>query len=1421
MHLLLFFLPAFISFGAPQSNFPIWPLMNCNETLNAGPDVTICHPGGDVQLNATFSGNVNNILEIEWTPVDGLSDPNILNPIASVTQTTTYTVTLKHFTGNNLFVNGDFESGNTGFTSDYNYSPNDLVPEGVYAITNNPSIQHPGFSPCGDHTSGSGNMMAVNGAGTPNQNVWCQTIPVIPNTIYVFSAWVTSLVGASPAILQFSANNVLLGAEFNAPNNTCEWQQFYNLWNSGAATSATFCIVNQNVATGGNDFAMDDIYLSEVCEYEDEVTITVLDEIVENQAYAVCTGESIIVGGQSFQNSGQFEVVLNSFQGCDSTIMVDIEVIDVEAYIDPPAAISCLFPEITLDGSLSTGSYGISTFFWSTSNGLILTNPMSPSVSVGKGGTYQLLVSTDANGVICYDSLTVIVPYDTISPDFTILKPDPLSCQDSILELQAILNNLPLGGSLDWITFDGFILSGHNTLNPTVKGTGTYTLIVTNPENGCTATRSVDVVSDTLKPVLALLATPDITCRDTQVILSAQVISPAGGWVLNWSTANGLILANGQSLQPIVGKAGSYLLTVTDTLSGCVSTIQALINDDLLSPVASLHAMDTLGCQQDSLTPYLLVLPDSIPLSYLWSSSDGMILSGNNAPDPVLGGIGNYQVIVENTANGCRDTALMVVIRNEILPVVDAGPDLIIDCLADSVQALSTGTDAGAEMAFSWSLNGMVFDTILQPWFLLPGTYILDVTNTQNRCQNSDTLLVTDIRAQPAILINPPDILTCSSPTTVLDAGNSDSGQHLFSWSGPTGGIASGGNALMPVVQLPGWYFLSIVDTSNHCTAFDSVFVSQDIAAPAILFAFPDSLDCNQPQITLGATANPVSNVSFLWSSFTGNIISGATTPSPLVNGGGYYALLLTNNVNGCVTTDSVFVFKDPNLPSVSIAMADTLTCNNTQLSLLATYQSPGSNLSFNWSTTNGTILSGGNTLTPVINQPGTYFITLTDNDTGCQTTDEITILQNITVPPGAIPTPALITCSQLTSALMLTVAGSPQIIWSTANGLIQGSTLGAAISVSAPGLYQAIWVIPENGCADSLTVQVLEDKQQPVAVAGPDQLLPCNPQELILNGGLSIGKGPLVFDWSTSGQILSGSQTAQPLIAATGQYVLEVTDSANGCSNTDTLLITQQLPQGIDLDLTPPGCRKAEGTLGVFGSSGGQPPYFFRIQGIDQDQPAGTSLLLAPGTWSITLFDALGCSFDTTIIMPDRQDLSLQAPNEVWVVYGDSGLIELQPNIPASAIDTVIWDPYLYLSPTADKLTWYTHATLAMQYKVKIKTADGCDASALIQVLIDNDPTIFVPNVFSPGNGDGVNDRFFPYSKPGSVLSIRSMNIYDRWGAQVFTMADFPADDEQFGWDGLHHGRLLNPAVFVWVIEAVLNTGEVVLLKGDVTLTN
>jgi hypothetical protein len=124
----------------------------------------------------------------------------------------------------NLVVNGDFSSGNTGFSSSYSYSSGDLHPEGKYDILTNPKVDHSNFSACGDHTTGSGNMMAINGATVAGVSVWCQTVAVSANSTYTFSAWLASVHPSNPAILQFSINGVNLGSTFTASSTTCNWQ---------------------------------------------------------------------------------------------------------------------------------------------------------------------------------------------------------------------------------------------------------------------------------------------------------------------------------------------------------------------------------------------------------------------------------------------------------------------------------------------------------------------------------------------------------------------------------------------------------------------------------------------------------------------------------------------------------------------------------------------------------------------------------------------------------------------------------------------------------------------------------------------------------------------------------------------------------------------------------------------------------------------------------------------------------------------------------------------------------------------------------------------------------------------------------------------------------------------------------------------
>jgi len=159
----------------------------------------------------------------------------------------------------NLLPNGTFESGNSDFTSAYGYNPGNLVPEGKYDVVTNPRADHGSFAACGDKTAGTGKMMVINGAPTAGVNVWCSTISTTANSDYIFSTYVTSVHATSPAVLQFSINGVALGSNFNASGTTCAWNQFCQTWNSGAATSANICIVNQNTAATGNDFALDDI----------------------------------------------------------------------------------------------------------------------------------------------------------------------------------------------------------------------------------------------------------------------------------------------------------------------------------------------------------------------------------------------------------------------------------------------------------------------------------------------------------------------------------------------------------------------------------------------------------------------------------------------------------------------------------------------------------------------------------------------------------------------------------------------------------------------------------------------------------------------------------------------------------------------------------------------------------------------------------------------------------------------------------------------------------------------------------------------------------------------------------------------------------------------------------------------------------
>lgn len=153
--------------------------------------------------------------------------------------------------------NGNFEAGNTGFTTDLTYKMTTGNGAGQYTVDTNPNAWFGAFASFGDHTSGSGNMMIVNGSTAAGATVWSQTITVAANTNYEFGGWIAAIF-PGPSVLSFAIDAESIGT-ISGPPGVANWDGFSFNWSSGLATSATLSLLQGSTAFSGNDYALDDL----------------------------------------------------------------------------------------------------------------------------------------------------------------------------------------------------------------------------------------------------------------------------------------------------------------------------------------------------------------------------------------------------------------------------------------------------------------------------------------------------------------------------------------------------------------------------------------------------------------------------------------------------------------------------------------------------------------------------------------------------------------------------------------------------------------------------------------------------------------------------------------------------------------------------------------------------------------------------------------------------------------------------------------------------------------------------------------------------------------------------------------------------------------------------------------------------------
>ena len=94
---------------------------------------------------------------------------------------------------------------------------------------------------------------------------------------------------------------------------------------------------------------------------------------------------------------------------------------------------------------------------------------------------------------------------------------------------------------------------------------------------------------------------------------------------------------------------------------------------------------------------------------------------------------------------------------------------------------------------------------------------------------------------------------------------------------------------------------------------------------------------------------------------------------------------------------------------------------------------------------------------------------------------------------------------------------------------------------------------------------------------------------------------------------------------------------------------------------------------------------------------------------------------------------------------------------------------------------------------------------------------TVHFPDSFSP-NSDLINAKFYGLGDK-CISKIITLEIFDRWGCQVFITNNIPPSDESFGWDGKMNGKELSAGIYVYMAKAQLLDGSIEQYEGSINL--
>jgi gliding motility-associated-like protein len=479
------------------------------------------------------------------------------------------------------------------------------------------------------------------------------------------------------------------------------------------------------------------------------------------------------------------------------------------------------------------------------------------------------------------------------------------------------------------------------------------------------------------------------------------------------------------------------LVTTPTTCSFCPQTIDA-------------GTGSTLNC--NNTTANLIGSSSDVGI-FLWSGPNSFSAS-NLATTTTTPG---WYFLTGAYPNNCTSIdSVFIGIENEI-PSANAGSDQFINCNILEVTLNGSGS-SGTNLEFEWTTSGGTFiSNQEQITTSTEGIYILQLTDLVSGCTSTDQVEVFVNTNLPSAVIyaDPDNILDCVISSITLTSDNEPN--IIYSWN----------SVIAPeyVVTEGSIVNLIAIDTITGCQNFNEITISDIQDYPFVVLDPPSPISCYEPNSLIdGSNSQQGVNIIYNWYDANNNLIVGQNENSLLVDNGGLYYLQLIDTLNGCENTDSVFVESLLNIPSSQALEDITLFCGETETNLNVTILSNTDNLEITWTTSNGNIISGTTTQNPLVDQPGTYTVSIQNLISGCIVTDDLNVVINTNIPQLINANIYDETCFEANDGLISIVnisGGEPPFTYNLNGNPTDNSGQFQNLS---PGFYN-ILLTDSNGC--------------------------------------------------------------------------------------------------------------------------------------------------------------------------------------------------------------------------------------------------------------------------------------------------------------------------------------------------------------------